>query len=88
MVNFRVIIEKDEDGILVARVPDLPGCATEGKTRAELMKNLKEAIQAYLESPKGTQIEPELRPEVIKSLKTSESEKTIRVKDFTQRYSK
>ncbi len=52
MVNYRVIIEKDEDGILVARVPDLPGCATEGKTRAELMKNLKEAIQAYLEALK------------------------------------
>ncbi len=51
MVNYRVIIEKDEEGILVARVPDLPGCATEGKTRAELMKNLKEAIQAYLEAP-------------------------------------
>jgi predicted RNase H-like HicB family nuclease len=45
MVNYRVIIEKDEDGILVGRVPDLPGCATEGKTRVELMKNLKEAIE-------------------------------------------
>jgi hypothetical protein len=32
MVEYRVIIEKDEDGVLVARVPDLPGCATEGKT--------------------------------------------------------
>jgi predicted RNase H-like HicB family nuclease len=49
MLKYRVIIEKDEDGILVARVPDLPGCATEGKTRQELMKNVKEAIQAYLE---------------------------------------
>lgn len=32
MIKYRVIIEKDEDGVLVARVPDLPGCATEGKT--------------------------------------------------------
>jgi predicted RNase H-like HicB family nuclease len=53
MVEYRVIIEKDEDGILVARVPDLPGCATEGKTRQELMKNVKEAIQAYLEELKA-----------------------------------
>ncbi|MCL4429241.1 MAG: type II toxin-antitoxin system HicB family antitoxin, partial [Chloroflexi bacterium] len=43
-------INLDEDGVLVAKVPDLPGCATEGKTRAELMKNVKEAIQAYLEA--------------------------------------
>jgi predicted RNase H-like HicB family nuclease len=52
MLKYRVIIEKDEDGILVARVPDLPGCATEGKTRRELMKNVKEAIQAYIEALK------------------------------------
>jgi len=48
MLRYRVIIEKDEDGILVAKVPDLPGCATEAKTRQELMKNVKEAIEAYL----------------------------------------
>ena len=52
MLKYRVIIEKDEDGILVARVPDLPGCATEGKTRKELMENVREAIQAYLEALK------------------------------------
>jgi predicted RNase H-like HicB family nuclease len=52
MLSYRVIIEKDEDGILIAKVPDLPGCATEGKTRDELMKNVKEAIQAYLEALK------------------------------------
>ncbi|MGE5187391.1 MAG: DUF2683 family protein [Betaproteobacteria bacterium] len=32
--------------------------------------------------------EPELRPEFVKSLKASESEKTIKVKDFAQGYSK
>jgi predicted RNase H-like HicB family nuclease len=52
VLTYRVIIEKDEDGILVAKVSDLLGCATEGKTRAELMENVKEAIQAYLEALK------------------------------------
>jgi len=52
MLSYRVIIEKDEDGILVAKVPDLPGCCTEGKNKKELMKNVKEAIQAYLEALK------------------------------------
>jgi hypothetical protein len=41
MLSYRVIIERNEDGILIAKVPDLPGCATEGKTREELMKNVK-----------------------------------------------
>jgi len=52
MLKYRVIIEKDEDGILLAKVPDLPGCATEGKNRKTLMKNVREAIQAYLEALK------------------------------------
>jgi len=52
MLGYRVIVEKDEDGVLIAKVPDLPGCATEGKTREELMKNVKEAIQAYFEALK------------------------------------
>ena len=49
-IKCRVIIEKDEDGIFVAKVLDLPGCATEGKTKKELMRNVKEAIRAYLEA--------------------------------------
>ena len=51
-MKFNVIVEKDGDGMFVAKVPDLPGCATEGKTRKELIRNVKEAIQAYLESLK------------------------------------
>ncbi|MDE1825018.1 MAG: type II toxin-antitoxin system HicB family antitoxin [Candidatus Micrarchaeota archaeon] len=51
-MKYRVMIERDENGMYVAKMPDLPGCATEGKTRKELMKNAKEAIQAYLETLK------------------------------------
>ena len=51
-IKFKVIVERDEDGMYVAKVPDLPGCATEGKTKKELMRNVKEAIQVYLESLK------------------------------------
>jgi predicted RNase H-like HicB family nuclease len=52
MVNYRVIIEQDEDGGLIARVPDLPGCATEGKTKEELMANVKEVTKTYLKTLK------------------------------------
>jgi predicted RNase H-like HicB family nuclease len=52
MLKYRVPIEKDGDDVLVPKVPDLPGCANEGKTRQELMKNVKEAIHAYLEALK------------------------------------
>ena len=48
--NYTVIIEPGEDNWLVATVPALPGCITQGKTVDEVLKNVKEAIEAYLES--------------------------------------
>ena len=49
-MKYRVLIEQDEDGIFVAEVPALPGCISQGKTRAEATENIKEAISLYLES--------------------------------------
>lgn len=49
-MKYRVLIEPDEDGVFVAEVPALPGCISQGKTRAEAVENIKEAIAAYLES--------------------------------------
>jgi type I restriction enzyme S subunit len=42
----------DKSAIMQYDVPDLPGCATEGKTKEELMVNVREAIEAYLEAIK------------------------------------
>jgi len=47
-LKLAVIVEKDEDGIYVASVPDLPGCHTQAKTFDQLTKRIKEAITAYL----------------------------------------
>jgi len=48
-MKYRVLIEKDEDGVYVAEVPALPGCISQGATRAEALRNIQEAIEAYLE---------------------------------------
>ena len=48
-INFDIIIERDEDGWFIAEVPAIPGCHTQGKTKKELMKNVKEAIELCLE---------------------------------------
>lgn len=42
--NYKVIIERDEDGFFVAEAPALPGCHAQGKTMAELDKNIREVI--------------------------------------------
>ena len=47
--KYDVIIEKDEDGIYVASVPELPGCHTQVDTIKEVMKKISEAIELYVE---------------------------------------
>ena len=49
IINFTVILEKEAKGRLSsAYVPALPSCASQGETRAQAMKNIKEAIDLYL----------------------------------------
>lgn len=55
MAKFTVVIEKDEDGIFVASVPAIPGCHTQAKTKDELIRRIKEAIELCLESGEETE---------------------------------
>jgi predicted RNase H-like HicB family nuclease len=48
-MNIKVVLENGEDGYFVARVPALKGCWSQGKTKAEALENIKEAIDLYLE---------------------------------------
>ena len=48
-LQFKVLIEQDEDGIFVASVPAIPGCHTQGNTYEEVLINSKEAIELCLE---------------------------------------
>lgn len=49
-MRYRVIIEQDEDGVFVAECPTLPGCISQGATRADAVVNIKDAIEGYIES--------------------------------------
>jgi predicted RNase H-like HicB family nuclease len=48
-MRYTVILEQEEDGGYVVSVPALPGCVSQGDTRAEALKNIREAIQLYVE---------------------------------------
>ncbi|MEB3756738.1 MAG: type II toxin-antitoxin system HicB family antitoxin [Desulfurococcales archaeon] len=48
--EFNVVILEDESGGYVAFVPELPGCHSQGDSLDELIKNIREAIELYLES--------------------------------------
>ena len=66
-MKYRVLIEADEDGVFVAQVPSLPGCISQGKTRAEALANIKDAITGYLASLKkhGEPVPPPISEEII-----------------------
>lgn len=53
---IKVSIRKGEDGYYVARCPALKSCWSQGKTRDEALRNIREAIALYLEAePKDLQ---------------------------------
>lgn len=70
MGKYRVVIETDEDGVYVVEVPSLPGCISQGRTRAEAIDNIKEAITAYLESldDHGEPVPPQISEEIVEVL--------------------
>jgi len=48
-MKYKVNVRKTDEGYAVW-VPGLPGCWSQGKTEAEALANIKDAIQAYLET--------------------------------------
>jgi len=48
-MKIKVYLEPSEEGGYTAIVPSLPGCISEGDTKEEALKNIREAIELYLE---------------------------------------
>jgi predicted RNase H-like HicB family nuclease len=51
-MHLKVILEPGENGRFTAIVPALPGCISEGDTREDALRNIREAIGLYLEPVK------------------------------------
>ena len=45
----QVLIYRGEDDFWIAECLSLPGCVSQGKTKEEALKNIKEAIELYIE---------------------------------------
>jgi predicted RNase H-like HicB family nuclease len=44
----QVIIYPGEDNYWIAECPSLPGCISQGQTKAEAIHNIREAIESYI----------------------------------------
>jgi predicted RNase H-like HicB family nuclease len=63
-MNIQMVIEEGDDGYFVASVPALKGCWSQGKTRDEALKNIREAIDLYFE-PEPLDITSDKKQEVV-----------------------
>jgi predicted RNase H-like HicB family nuclease len=48
-MNLKVVLESSEEGGYTAYVPSLPGRISEGESKDEALRNIKEAIELYIE---------------------------------------
>lgn len=56
-MKLTIVLEPQEEGGFTAYVPSLPGCISQGETKEESIKNIKEAIELYLEADTNELIE-------------------------------
>ena len=48
-MKMTVTIDRDEDGVWIVECPAIPGCVSQGETKAEALDNIREAIALCLE---------------------------------------
>jgi predicted RNase H-like HicB family nuclease len=48
-MTLKVIIQAGEDGVFVAHVPALRGCRSQANSRDEAIRNIREAVEAWLQ---------------------------------------
>ena len=63
-MKLKIVLEKGENGVIVAHCPSLKGCWSQGKTEQEAIKNIKEAIALYLE-PDPEEVKPSASHKVL-----------------------
>jgi predicted RNase H-like HicB family nuclease len=49
-MNVKIVVHEAEEGGFWAEVPALPGCVSQGETMDELLANVREAIQGWLDT--------------------------------------
>ncbi len=63
-MKVKVVLERGEDGYIVARCPSLKSCWSQGRTREEALVNIREAIALYLE-PASAELQETAEREVV-----------------------
>jgi predicted RNase H-like HicB family nuclease len=55
-MKLKIVLEPSKEGGYTVIVPSLPGCISEGATKREALKKIREAIELYLEPVEDDQV--------------------------------
>jgi predicted RNase H-like HicB family nuclease len=55
-MKFLVTLTEGENGFIIAECPSLPGCLSQGKTKEEALRNIREAIELSIETRKDNNL--------------------------------
>ena len=64
-MKIKIVLEPQEEGGYTVYVPSLPGCISEGDTIEEAIKNIKEAIELYLEVLQEKELKKMQKAEIV-----------------------
>jgi predicted RNase H-like HicB family nuclease len=60
-MSYRVVIERDETGVWLARVPSVPGCHTHGRTLEQARRRIREALELWVDDARRAELTFEIR---------------------------
>ncbi len=60
-VTYRVIVERDENGAWIARVPSIPGCHTYGRSLQQTRRRIREALELWVDDAPRAKLEFDIR---------------------------
>ncbi len=60
-MSYRVVIERDETGVWLARVPSVPGCHTHGRTLERARRRIREALELWVDDARRAELTFEIR---------------------------
>ena len=60
-VTYRVVLERDESGAWIARIPSVPGCHSHGRSLVEARRRVREALSLWVEDSDSAELVDDVR---------------------------
>ena len=60
-MSYRVVIERDETGAWLARVPSVPGCHTYGRTLEQVRRRIRAALELWVDDAREADLRFQIR---------------------------